>query len=214
MVIFSPPNPEVLEHLQVPISNHPSADTLVIPHGEYIVVPYHSPPRTRPHGSPKSSPLSPIICQQTLIGLNRNALFRINPRLSAIKLVDAASKQYASKTDFYCASTTGKGELAVGSSKGEIRLFNKLGDPIIGIDTIENGRWIIATCRNYILIDTEIPNEGGTSGFTKSMGREKPKRLQLKREHVVWMGMPGGGCGGIGEGCAGGQVVGGGSLIH
>ncbi|KAJ3035231.1 hypothetical protein HDV00_004139 [Rhizophlyctis rosea] len=142
--------------------------------------------------------------QQTLIGLNRNALFRIDPRLSGNKLVDAESKQYASKTDFNCAATTGKGELAVGSSKGEIRLFNKLGikaktalpglgDPIIGIDTTENGRWIIATCRNYLLlIDTEIPNEGGTSGFTKSMGQKKPvpKRLQLKPEHVAWMGMP------------------------
>ncbi|KAJ3054891.1 hypothetical protein HK097_000467 [Rhizophlyctis rosea] len=142
--------------------------------------------------------------QQTLIGLNRNALFRIDPRLGGNKLVEEQSKQYESKTDFNCAATTGKGELAVGSSKGEIRMFNKLGiraktalpglgDPIIGIDTTENGRWIIATCRNYLLlIDTEIPGEGGSTGFTKAMGQKKPvpKRLQLKPEHVAWMGMP------------------------
>jgi hypothetical protein len=52
------------------------------------------------------------------------------------------------KNKFSCAATTGKGELAVASAKGEIRLYNKLstraktmlpglGDAIIGIDTTE-----------------------------------------------------------------------------
>ncbi|KAJ3278536.1 hypothetical protein HK104_002249 [Borealophlyctis nickersoniae] len=141
--------------------------------------------------------------QKTLIGINHNAIFRIDPRLRGNKRVDTETMQYQSKNNFSSAASTGKGELAVASSKGEIRLFNKvnmraktqlpgLGDPIIGIDVTEDGRWIIATCRNYLLlIDTEIKDEG-KSGFQKSMGAKKPapKRLQLKPEHLNWMKAP------------------------
>ncbi|KAI8803463.1 VID27 cytoplasmic protein-domain-containing protein [Cladochytrium replicatum] len=146
--------------------------------------------------------------QKTLIGINHNAIFRIDPRLSGKKRVDSESKQYVTKNQFSCAATTGKGELAVASEKGDIRLFNKLGiraktalpglgDPIIGIDTTENGRWIVATCKTYILlVNTEIPSDeggvtgSGPTGFQKPMGEKKPhpKRLQLKPEHVAWMG--------------------------
>ena len=101
---------------------------------------------------------SQLTAQKTLIGINKNAIFRIDPRLNGNKRVENESKQYVSKNGFSCAATTGKGELAVASSKGDIRLFNKLnvrakthlpglGDPIIGIDTTENGKWIIATTK-------------------------------------------------------------------
>lgn len=137
---------------------------------------------------------------QTLIGINSNSLFRIDPRLPGTKRVDTQMKQYAVKYDFTRGATTGKGELALASAKGEIRLFDKLdkraktllpgfGDPILGIDVSENGKLIVATCKNYLmLINTEI--EHGIQGFTKSMGKEKPapKRLQLKPEHVAFMG--------------------------
>lgn len=140
--------------------------------------------------------------QKTLVGISSKAIFRIDPRLSGKKLVDSESKQYVSKNQFSCATTTGKGELAVASEKGDIRLFNKLnvrakthlpgiGDPIIGIDVTEDGKWIIATCKNYLLLINTTPKEG-TSGFHKSMGEQKPipRRLQLKPEHVAWMGIP------------------------
>ena len=112
-------------------------------------------------------------------------------------------KSYAVKNDFSCGATTGAGELAVASAKGEIRLFNKLdkraktllpmfGDPILGVDTTENGKFILATCKTYLLlINTEL-NDGSGTGFTKSMGGAEdkpiPKRLQLKPEHVAYMG--------------------------
>ncbi|TPX54931.1 hypothetical protein PhCBS80983_g05678 [Powellomyces hirtus] len=145
---------------------------------------------------------SQLTTNQTMVGIGHNSIFRIDPRLRGNKLVDTESKQYATKSNFSCATTTGKGELAVGSAKGEIRLYNKLGlnakthlpgggDPIIGIDTTENGKWIIATCRTHLfLVNTEIKGQGGTLGFQKSMGQEKPqmKRLQLKPEHVGWLG--------------------------
>lgn len=140
--------------------------------------------------------------QTTFIGLNSNSLFRVDPRLPGNKRVDSEMKSYAVKNEFSCGATTGAGELAVASARGEIRLFNKLdkraktllpmfGDPILGIDVTESGKYILATCKTYLLlICTEIPGSGGELGFTKSMGSDKPvpRRLQLKPEHVAYMG--------------------------
>ncbi|KAJ3098937.1 hypothetical protein HDU97_003574 [Phlyctochytrium planicorne] len=151
----------------------------------------------------KSAAMTP---NKTIVGINHNAIFRIDPRQSGNKLVQEESKQYVTKNKFSCATTTGKGELAVASEKGEIRLYNKLnmrakthlpglGDPILGIDTTENGKWIVATCKNYLLL---ISTEGkdakdqAISAFSKSFGDKKPapRRLQLKPEHVAFMGTP------------------------
>ena len=67
------------------------------------------------------------------------------------------------------------------------------GDPILGVDTTENGKYILATCKTYLLlINTELSDGSGGTGFTKSMGGAEakpiPKRLQLKPEHVAYMG--------------------------
>ncbi|KAI9352542.1 VID27 cytoplasmic protein-domain-containing protein [Zopfochytrium polystomum] len=112
-----------------------------------------------------------------LIGINNNAIFRIDPRLSGQKWVDSDS---------------------------DIRLYNKinirakthlpgLGDPIIGIDTTDDGKWIVATCKTYLLlVNTEVNDKTGKtiSGFTKSLGDSKPapKRLQLKPQHSAFIG--------------------------
>jgi VID27 C-terminal WD40-like domain len=113
--------------------------------------------------------------QQTFIGTSHNALFRLDPRLGGSKLVDAQFKQYASKYGFSTAATTEEGKLIVGSDKGELRLFDalgknaktalpSLGDPIIGVDVTADGRYVIATCRRYLLfIDTKI-NDGRYAG--------------------------------------------------
>ena len=90
------------------------------------------------------------------------------------------------------------------SKKGDIRLFNKLdkraktllpgfGDPILGIDVTEDGKYILATCKTYLLfICTEIQGSDDlVTGFVKSMPADNkplPKRLALKPEHVAYMG--------------------------
>lgn len=154
-----------------------------------------------------SAKYSQMTNDPTLIGINDSSLFRIDPRISGPnKRVDDESKSYVVKNRFSCGTTTGKGELALASAKGDIRLFNKLdkraktllpgfGDPIIGIDVTESGKWIIATCKTYLLlINTEIEGTDAL-GFSKSlMGQDRqPKttvRLQLKPEHVAYMGTP------------------------
>lgn len=113
--------------------------------------------------------------QQTFIGTSHNGIFRIDPRLSGNKLVDSEYKQYASKNDFSAAATTESGRLAVTSNKGEIRLFDSIGknaktalpaigQPIIGVDVSADGRYVVATCKTYLLfIDTKI-GEGRYAG--------------------------------------------------
>lgn len=145
---------------------------------------------------------------KTFIGINSNSLFRIDPRLNTpSKRVENEMKEYAVKNEFNCGATTGKGELAVASNKGDIRLYNKIdkraktllpgfGDAILGIDVSESGRWIVATCKTYLLlIDTQDTSSSSASssslvtGFTKSLGSKKPtpKRLQLRPEHIAYM---------------------------
>lgn len=115
--------------------------------------------------------------QQTFIGTSHNGIFRIDPRLAGNKLVDSEYKQYASKNDFSAAATTESGRLAVTSNKGEIRLFDSIGknaktalpaigQPIIGVDVSADGRYVVATCKTYLLfIDTKI-GEGRYAGLS------------------------------------------------
>ncbi|KAL7008646.1 Vacuolar import and degradation protein 27 [Cystobasidiomycetes sp. EMM_F5] len=145
--------------------------------------------------------------QQTFIGTSKNAIFRIDPRLSGSKLVESEFKQYAAstKTNFSAAATTEAGHLVVASDKGEVRLFDSIGknaktalpafgQAIIGIDVSADGRYMVATTAKALLfIDTEI-TEGrykGSSGFTRSFpanAKPQPKRLALKPEHELAIG--------------------------
>ncbi|KAF2857959.1 VID27-domain-containing protein [Piedraia hortae CBS 480.64] len=140
--------------------------------------------------------------EQTFLGLSKNALFRIDPRLAGQKLVDTQLKQYASKNEFSAAATTDKGYIAVASSKGDIRLFDRLGinaktalpalgDPIIGIDVSADGRWVLATTRTYLLLVDALQHEGkheGKLGFERAFGKDskpQPRRLALAPSHVA-----------------------------
>lgn len=140
--------------------------------------------------------------EQTFLGLSKNALYRIDPRLSGNKLVDTELKQYVSKNDFSAAATTEKGYIAVASNKGEIRMFDRLGinaktalpalgDPIIGIDTSADGRWVLATTRTYLLLIDALQKDGkneGKLGFEKSFAKDskpQPRRLGLTPSHVA-----------------------------
>lgn len=140
--------------------------------------------------------------EQTFLGVSNNALYRVDPRLSGNKLVDANMKQYVSKNDFSALATTEKGYIAVASNKGDIRLFDRLGiraktqlpalgDPITGMDVSADGRWILGTTKNYLLL-VDAQQKGGKNegklGFEKAFAADaKPhsRRLALTPEHVA-----------------------------
>ena len=143
-----------------------------------------------------------MTAEQTFLGVSNNALFRVDPRVSGNKLVDSDLKQYATKNDFSSLATTQKGYIAVASNKGDIRLFDRLGiraktslpalgDPIIGMDVSADGRWILGTTKNYLLlIDAQQKNgkNEGKLGFEKAFSADSkphPRRLALTPEHVA-----------------------------
>lgn len=152
-----------------------------------------------------SSKYAQMTAEKTFIGTSRNGIFRIDPRLRDQTLVDSQFKQYTTKHDFSAAATDASGRLAVASNKGDLRLFDReigknaktalpaLGDPIIGVDVSSDGRWVIATCRTYLLlIDTLIPDGrfAGRLGFDRAFpadSRPLPRRLQLRPHHVAYM---------------------------
>ncbi|KAF8539447.1 VID27 cytoplasmic protein-domain-containing protein [Trichophaea hybrida] len=128
--------------------------------------------------------------EKTFLGLSHNALFRIDPRLAGDKLVDSQLKQYASKNDFSATATTENGYIAVASNKGDIRLFDRLGinakthlpalgEAIIGLDVSKDGRWILGTCKTYLLLVDSLQTTGkneGKLGFEKAFPKDsKPK---------------------------------------
>lgn len=140
--------------------------------------------------------------EQTFLGVSNNALFRVDPRLSGNKLVENEKQQYASKNDFSSLATTEKGYIAVASNKGDIRLFDRLGiraktqlpalgDPVTGMDVSADGRWILGTTNNYILLVDAMQKDGkneGKLGFEKGFSADtkpRPRRLALTPEHVA-----------------------------
>jgi len=148
---------------------------------------------------------APTTREQTLVGASHNALFRIDPRVSGTKMVESQFKQYVSKNKFSGVATTASGKLAVASEKGDIRLFDTigknaktalppLGDPILGIDVTADGRWVVATTKTYLLLIDTLIGEGryqGSLGFDRSFpatAKPIPRRLQLRPEHVAYMG--------------------------
>ncbi|KAF6767318.1 Vacuolar import/degradation, Vid27-related [Kalmanozyma brasiliensis GHG001] len=154
-----------------------------------------------------NSKYAQMTAEKTMIGHSHNGIYRIDPRLSGNKLVDSEFKQYASKNDFSVAATDKKGRLAVASNKGDIRLFDSigknaktalpaLGDPIIGIDVSSDGRYIIATCKTYLLLIDTLIGQGryeGQLGFDRPFpadSKPQPKRLTLLPSHVAYMGAP------------------------
>lgn len=140
--------------------------------------------------------------EPTFLGISRNALYRVDPRLAGNKLVNSQLKQYVSKNDFSSVATTEKGHIAVASNKGDIRLFDRLGinakthipalgEPIIGLDVSADGHWVLATCRTYLLLIDAVQKSGkneGKLGFEKSFAADskpQPRRLALTPEHVA-----------------------------
>ncbi|KAL2211056.1 VID27-domain-containing protein [Sarocladium strictum] len=140
--------------------------------------------------------------EQTFVGVSNNSLFRVDPRLSGNKLVENEKQQYASKNDFSSLATTEKGYIAVASNKGDIRLFDRLGirakttlpalgDPIMGMDVSADGRWILGTTKNYLLL-VDAQQQGGKNegklGFEKPFAADskpRPTRLALSPQHVA-----------------------------
>ena len=88
--------------------------------------------------------------EQLILGVNKNSVFSLDPRQHGNKL--AQKHTYSTAMGMNSIVANGAGNVATGSEKGEIRLYNDidkiaktrlpgLGDAIIGLDTTEDGKW-------------------------------------------------------------------------
>ncbi|CDR44102.1 CYFA0S13e03444g1_1 [Cyberlindnera fabianii] len=142
--------------------------------------------------------------EQTFLGISDKGLFRVDPRLNGDKLVDSDYKSYVTKNDFSSFGTTENGYIAVASNKGDVRLYDKLGiraksllpalgDSIKHVEASADGKWLLCTCKTYLLlIDMTIKNgpNAGSLGFQKSFGKDglpKMRTLRISPEHVQAM---------------------------
>ncbi|GME89439.1 unnamed protein product [[Candida] boidinii] len=152
-----------------------------------------------------TSKFSQLTDEQTFLGISTKDMFKLDPRINLNnKIVENEMKSYKTNPNFSSLSTTEKGYIAVGNNNGEIRLYDRLGvnaksllpalgEKIIGIDVSNDGRYILATCKNYLLlVDTKIVDgkNKGELGFMKSFSKDskpRPKRLNLSPEHVAFI---------------------------
>ncbi|KAL0482282.1 vacuolar import and degradation protein 27 [Acrasis kona] len=151
-------------------------------------------------------------------GLNQNVVFALDPRIfTQSKIVGDINKiTNKSNPKFSCFATSSAGYLAVGSDRGEIRLYTGIpgmpksggskgenafraktllpgcGDAIKSIDVTADGKHLVATCRSYLLVvKTVMPDGDGKTGFSVPMGNQKPapRRLQLSTADVQRTGV-------------------------
>ncbi|KAJ1506919.1 hypothetical protein HMI54_004684 [Coelomomyces lativittatus] len=135
----------------------------------------------------------------TLIGILNQGLITMDPRAPKVMQWENA-QTYKTKVDLHCATTTANGEIAVGNTKGELRLFDRMGiraktqlqgasEPILHLDVSVEGHLVLATCHSHLLLfDVRKSSQDGKTGFqTRMASHEKPEaiRLQLSPQHVT-----------------------------
>ncbi|KAI5172437.1 hypothetical protein NEFER03_1540 [Nematocida sp. LUAm3] len=126
-----------------------------------------------------------------LLGISNNSIFRLDPR----KKEQEVTKQYATNPKFSSGDANASGHFAIGSDTGDLRLYDNpekrakthlpgLGDPILSMYISPSGKYIICTCKSYLMLVTS--EASGASGFKKSLGKEKPvpKKLMVRPEHL------------------------------
>ncbi|CEO98325.1 Vacuolar import/degradation Vid27 C-terminal domain-containing protein [Plasmodiophora brassicae] len=137
---------------------------------------------------------------EMITGLNRNSLFAMDPRINATNKV-VQDFTYTANPHMSCVSSTGASQYAVGSDKGEIRMFSAigkraktllpgLGHAITAVDVSADGQWLLATTDRYIMLVSTLLDDGRT-GFQVSMGKSKPVpiKLQLSPQDLVKHGI-------------------------
>lgn len=124
-----------------------------------------------------------ITNSQMVLGINDSNLFLFDGRLNKKnKIVNV--KTYKSKVHFKCLATNESGNIAIGSSTGEVRLYKNpyqnaktvfpyFGDYIKGIDITLDGRYILATCDKYLLVIFITEAKDRMSSYSVSGGDKK-----------------------------------------
>lgn len=137
--------------------------------------------------------------ESTLLGVARNSMFRLDPRLSAGIVDTGNEKIYSQNLGFTKIATTVDGFFAVGDQKGNIRLYDQLGknakmqivglgDPILGLDVTADGSYVLATCERYLLlIEARTAGINGFHQLWPKDSRPRPKKLTVSAMNANYM---------------------------
>ncbi|EHN00597.1 Vid27p [Saccharomyces cerevisiae x Saccharomyces kudriavzevii VIN7] len=143
--------------------------------------------------------------EQTIVGVSQKGVFKIDPRISGSnKIVVDESKDYVGKYNFSSIGTTESGYVAIGSEKGDIKLYDRLGiraktaifslsQAIKYITISADGKWLLATCESSLLLmDLEIKDgkNAGSIGFLKSFPASENVKtyvLKIRPEHSAFI---------------------------
>ena len=137
-------------------------------------------------------------------GLTQNSMFQIDGRIpQKCKVIDSKQKVYRSIHNLDAMATSGNGWIVTGARDGKIRLHDcvekkaktclpGLGNAIKAIEVSQDGRWILATCSEYIMvIPTSVPSTERTGFEGRGMGKLKPHPyiLRLKPKDIQKYGL-------------------------
>ncbi|KAH3901514.1 Vid27p SCDLUD_003010 [Saccharomycodes ludwigii] len=137
--------------------------------------------------------------EQSFLGVSKKSLFQVDPRINSNnKIVLDATFDYKTNPKFTSLTTSQEGYVSVGSTDGSIRLYDKLGiraktlipgfgDEIKHSVISNDGRWLLATCTDHlILYDLKIYEGKETTdllAFSKS--NSNPKYYYLKLPETI-----------------------------
>jgi len=142
---------------------------------------------------------------KTFLALNRAGLFAIDPRIGGrnSQILKNRTFQYTNtkNANLTCGAPTEKGHIVIGTSAGEIRFFSSnslrerspdadveykpramntlpgLGDEITAIDVTRDGKWVLATCIDYLIVIPTVTDKH--TGFETAFGTKKPAPFRL-----------------------------------
>lgn len=127
-------------------------------------------------------------------------MFKLDPRLNP-KQAACASKIYSSNYHFNSLTSNSLGNFAVGNDLGEIRLYKDvgqnaknlypgLGDPILSLDCTKDGRWILATCKTYLLfVPTFYQDKNAFQTTIKNIEKPTPRMLKIHPKDMMSLGI-------------------------
>ena len=137
-----------------------------------------------------------------IYGVNPKSVFTLDERVNNKNNI-ADIKTYAHKNNANKIMSTNNGQFVTGSTKGELRLYDKMGikaknlfsfygDPIRYIDISSDDQYLLLTCDKYLLLVNAGNNIGEKNAFLKTIKtieRKTPLRLQIKTTDIARYGL-------------------------
>jgi len=134
----------------------------------------------------------PVNQANTVFATSTNGYFQLDPRVNDMMVNENKYKSVSGLTNIV---STARGNFAIGSEDGHVRMYTNItqkraktdlpgfGDPVRQLDVTKDGAWVLGTCDTYLmLIPTALSED--SNGFTHRMGKEKPLPLKLVLTHA------------------------------